>query len=200
MTIEALAKVVPPPVRPSEAFGGPWEAVEAEVGTALPKDYKEFVRLYGHGEFMEFLGVHVPRCRSPYVRFESEIRVVGDVFAEDEDLPYAFWPSPGGLLVFGKTDFGDYLFWLTSGPPDTWRVVVWGRGLQEFEAFECGLTDFLAGLATGEINPQDFPQDMLPCDKLFEPYPETLVRFSWRLGGYGTAVRGVSTCRLREDR
>jgi len=169
MTIETLIKVVPPPAAPDEAFSGPWEPIEAQLGTALPQDYKDFIRHYGHGEFMEFLGIHVPKCRSPYMRLEAEVHAVRNALLDDEELAYRLWPDPGGLIVFGKTDFGDYLFWLPHGPPEDWRVVVWGRGLQKFEAFDCDLTDFLAGLATGEIEPEDFPENMLPCDYLFRP-------------------------------
>ena len=41
------------------ADAGPWEPVEAELGTALPQDYKDFVRVYGSGYFMQFLGIYV---------------------------------------------------------------------------------------------------------------------------------------------
>ncbi|HEY3695176.1 SMI1/KNR4 family protein [Phenylobacterium sp.] len=148
------------------------EPIEAELGTALPQDYKDFVRIYDEGEFMEFLGIHVPACRSPHVRFEAEVHAVQKALLDDEGLAYPLWPNPGGLIVFGKTDFGDYLFWLPHGPPENWRVVVWGRGLQKFETFDRDLTEFLAGLATGEILPEDFPEGMLPCDHLFRPSSE----------------------------
>jgi hypothetical protein len=171
MTIEALIKVVPPPAVPDEAYLGPWEAIEADLGTGLPQDYKDFVRIYGSGIFMEFLGVHVPVSESRYVRLQSEVRLICKDLRDDEDSPYPFWPAPGGLLPFGKTDFGDYLFWLPVGPPDAWGVVVWDRGMGEYEAFDCSLTDFLAGLATGDIEPKEFPANMLPCDHLFALSP-----------------------------
>ena len=38
MTIEALIKVVPPPAVPDEAYLGPWDAIEADLGTGLPQD------------------------------------------------------------------------------------------------------------------------------------------------------------------
>ncbi|MFN3583180.1 SMI1/KNR4 family protein [Phenylobacterium sp.] len=172
MSIENLVRAVPPPARPVEAFEGPWEPIEAELGTSLPSDYKDFVRLYGNGYFMEFMGVCVPRSRNPYVRLETQAKVVGDLFRsmDLDEHPYRFWPEPGGLLSFGGTDYGDALFWLPHGRPETWRVVVWGRGLQEFEAFGCDLTDFLAGLATGQILPEDFPGNILPCDLLFQAH------------------------------
>lgn len=175
MTIENLIKVVPPPEEPFEAFRGTWELIEDEIRTALPQDYKDFVRLYGSGYFMQFLGVSVPRSRNPNVLLRSAIywarrAAVQGGFAPDE-LPYPFWPDPGGLLAFGSTDNGDTLLWLAQGEPEDWKVVVWDRGLGRFEVFDCGLTDFLAGLATGGIQPKEFP-DLLPCDHLFTPNPE----------------------------
>ncbi len=212
MTIERLLAAVPPPAAPVEAYDGLWEPIEADLGTRLPQDYKDFVRLYGEGEFMEFLGIHVPQSWSPYVRLLSEARATARIFGSfEEELPYSLWPTAGGLLAFGKTDFGDYLFWLTRGAPEDWTVVVWGRGLQQFEAFDCGLTDFLAGVATGQIDPQDFPEG--ECERLFEPglgtpdrerlgfgaAPTASLGISWRLGWFGSGGSGVSTVRMRDE-
>lgn len=169
MTIEALAKVLPPPAVPCEPFRGPWRPVEAELGTLLPTDYKEFARLYGGGYFMEFMGIDIPRYSNPNMRLELSCRVVSRSFSSDDDLPYPMWPQPGGLLSFGGTDNGDCLFWLRDGPPEEWRVVVWDRGLQTFEVIDRDLTGFLAGLITGEVLPAAFPEDLLPCDRLFIP-------------------------------
>jgi len=173
MTIENLIKAVAPPAAPFEAFEGPWAPIEAELGVTLPLDYKDFVRLYGGGSFMGFLGIAVPRCRYLGVRLEHYVPEVSRGFLALRDAPYTFWPSPGGLLPFGSTDTADYLFWLTVGPPETWRTVVWDRGSPAgFEVFDCDLTDFLAGLATGGIAPEAFPDDLVVCDQLFEPYSD----------------------------
>src|SRR4051812_27331769 len=108
MSIEALVTAVPPPQAPFEAFYGPWEAVEAELGTVLPQDYKDFVRLYGSGYFMEFLGIDVPRSKNPNTRFEYQVGVTCESFGKfDEELPYAMWPAADGLIPFGGTDNGD---------------------------------------------------------------------------------------------
>ncbi len=190
MTIEHLLKAVPPPPAPFEAFNGPWKAVEAELGTALPPDYKDFVRLYGYGYFMEFLGVAVPRSLNPNTRLEFCVRRTCEMFnafSDRDEFPYPFWPTPGGLVPFGSTDNGDELFWLARGAPSKWRVVVWDRGLGRFEVLDCDVTDFLAGLATGKILPQEFPEDLLPCDQFFQSGAK-YVRFqlSWRTtpGGF----------------
>lgn len=171
MSIEALLEVVPPPAEPFEAFAGPWEPIESELGTALPQDYKDFVRIYGSGYFMEFLGVPVPGSKNPNTRFESGVALTCQTFADwdGDELPYPMWPAPGGLIPFGSTDNGDFLFWLPQGAPDDWRVVVWDRGMLEFEVLDCGLTDFLAGLATSDVAPKGFPDSLLPCEELFQP-------------------------------
>jgi hypothetical protein len=74
------------------------------------------------------------------------------------------------LVPFGGTDNGDELFWLPRGAPEDWGIVVWDRGLQNFETFDCDLTSFIAGLATGEIIPKEFPEDLVTCDHLFQPH------------------------------
>jgi hypothetical protein len=75
------------------------------------------------------------------------------------------------------------------------------------------MTDFLAGLVTGEIAPKEFPLELTCCDALFTPHwpeysrpwsrmpptgqPGEPVRLSWRLGLYGPA--GVSECGVRKS-
>ncbi|WP_374660408.1 SMI1/KNR4 family protein [Phenylobacterium sp.] len=171
MTIEALIEAVPPPVTPQTTFDGPWEPIEAELGTPLPQDYKDFVRLYGYGNFLEIIGIHVPTSTSPYVRLVPQVPAICYALRGEEDRPYPLWPEPGGLIPFGKTDFGDFLCWLPHGEPKDWGVVVYDRGFGGFEAFDCSLTTFLAGLATGELLPKEFPTNLLPCDEPFAPQP-----------------------------
>lgn len=172
MTIDTLIKVLAPPPKPFEAFNGPWEPIEVELGLALPQDYKDFIRHYGSGYFVEFLSIYVPRSRNPNLRLERIVREVCEGLASViplDEPPYPYWPNPGGLLPFGGTDNGDELFWLTRGAPDDWKVVVQDRGLGRFETFDCDLTEFLAGLITGGIQPEAFPDDLLPCDRPFIP-------------------------------
>lgn len=190
MTIENLIKAVPPPVAPVEAFRGPWEVIEADVSTRLPQDYKDFARLYGSGYFLDFLGIYIPNTEDPHARLEWQAQLVRGTFLtyEEEDRPYPMWPEPGGLLPFGRTFDGDEFFWLMRGPPDAWRVVVWDRGFGSFEELDCDLTDFLAGLATGELLPKHWPEDLLPWEPVFQPHstfvladPPPGVTLSWRM-------------------
>jgi hypothetical protein len=172
MTIENLIKAVPPPAAPFEPFQGRWGPIEIALGTPLPPDYKDFARLYGSGGFMDFVLIAVPGADGG-VRFA---RWVGEICRDfthmERESPTIYWPIPGGLLPLGHTTNGDNLFWQTRGPPETWRIAVWDRGGpfgENIEMFDCDLTDFLAGLATGAITPEAFPDDFFPYEPLFEP-------------------------------
>lgn len=204
MSIERLARVVPPPERPGDPFVGRWRDVEARLGTPLPGDYKDFVRRYGRGEFMELVRIWTPDAYDRDSRLEVSTPDAIQNLAWDEDFPFPLWPAPGGLLPFGDTIDGDYLCWVTGGPADAWTVAVLDRGMLYDEAhrFSCDMTDFLAGLATGEFAPPSFPDDMLEAldpAHMFVPDsrgPAPLMQVSWRLGPFGSAGEGSSVCRL----
>lgn len=173
MTIENFIKVVPPPAVPSEPFRGRWEPIEVAIGAALPCDYKEFSRLYGSGGILDFIYVETPRTAdggADFARWVGEIcRGFGHM---ERETPTVYWPSPGGLLPFGRSMDGDHFFWQTHGPPGDWRVASWNRGGlsgENIETFECDFTDFLAGIVTGSITSAALPDDVLDCEELFRP-------------------------------
>lgn len=202
MSIENLIRVVPPPERPGDPFLGSWREVEAKLGTALPADYKAFVQRYGLGFFVRCLWIWTPRASSRHVRLEQEALSVLRTFREDEYFSFKLWPEPGGLLPFGVTIDGDYLTWVTTGPPDTWRVTVLdrGAGYEVAHAYGLDLTDFLAGLAKDEIDPPLFEGDgFSEEERVFLPDPkgpDPVVEMSWRLGPFGWGGSGTSSSRL----
>lgn len=158
MTIEALVALIPPPAEPDYAFEGPWEPLEARLGSALPQDYKDFVRVYGSGRLFDALWIHVPTCESPYVRLGPQLNGIRHELKGQEDgCPYPLWPAPGGWIACGSTDYGDKIFWLPEGAPEHWQIMAWWRRpFPEFEVFDLSLTGFLAGLATGEVEATRF--------------------------------------------
>lgn len=55
---------------------------------ALPQDYKDLMRLYGFGSFLEFLGFNVPVSENFNVRFVPQARLICDSFQSmKEDVP-----------------------------------------------------------------------------------------------------------------
>lgn len=172
MTIENLSKVVPPPASPFEPFEGPWEPVEAALGLVLPRDYRDFARIYGCGYFMEFMGILTPRSSDLGAEFMRWLRADCSRFRSLSSMSDPIWPTSGGLLPICSTDNGDRLFWRPREAPQRWALALWDRGGlegEDVEAFECDFTDFLAGLATGEIKPKAFPDDFYPFEPIFHP-------------------------------
>jgi len=175
--IEALTRAVPPPAEPHRPFVGPWEPLEAYLGTKLPQDYKDFSRLYGSGLFMDFLIVYVPEIQNSRLTLEPQVREAPMMFSPQEHLPYPFWPHVGGLIRFGCTDFGDQLYWLPEGEPDDWKVVMWQRHGpydQAFEEFDCGMAEFLGGLANGTIVPRAYKEGLEPYEPMFQPHSDRM--------------------------
>ena len=162
MTIQNLMKVLPPPAAPTYTFDGPWEPIEAELGTPLPQDYKDFARIYGDGHFWECLALFMPNAPGDYGLLLPNAYERQTFFVREHPSVRMF-PQPGGLLACGSVDVGLTLFWLTRGPPSEWPIVVWehrgGEG-EEAELFECDLTDFIAGVVGGTIDPRAFPSGL----------------------------------------
>lgn len=176
MTIETLIKALPPPLAPTYVFDGPWEPIEAAIGLRLPEDYKELARIYGSGTFMGFISIYDAVGPDPDCQLVPELSEVRRFFRQYwPDIP--IYPQPGGLLACGSTNTGEYLFWLTRGLVSEWPIVVWDHDClegEELELFEYDLTNFLAGLVTGEIRPRAFPEDMelQPGETAFESRPQ----------------------------
>ena len=181
MSIANLIKVVPPPAEPFWAFKGPWAAIEGELGTALPQDYKDYIAVYGCGDFMQYLSVFLPKSWTVNLRLGAQVKLFPGIFRDVSkdvvgNLPYPLWPEPGGLMVFGGTSGGDHLFWLMRGAPQDWPVVVWYRATNETQMFKCDMTDFFAGIATGTMLSGAFDAEALARENKFEPYREVNVR------------------------
>jgi hypothetical protein len=175
MSIEALMKVAPPPEMTFGNFDGPWEPLEAALGATLPQDYKDLVRVYGVGEFLEYFRVHLPGCDNEAFHFENTIASLGRVMADDDDFPYVLWPEMNGLIIAGSTMDGDLLFWRRSGPAQDLSIIYWDSiGCQEFD---CSLTEFLTNLITGELLPERFSPDYFENARpftAFAPCPATV--------------------------
>src|SRR5262249_54774047 len=129
MSLAKLKKLIRPPDRPSEIGSlEHWRAVEGQLGTSLPRDYREFISTYGTGVFAHFYCVYSPfsknkhlsllRCAELVCRYNRQSR---EEFPER--FPYPYFPEPDGLLPWGVDENGNDYFWLTQGAPSNWIVV-----------------------------------------------------------------------------
>ncbi|MFE6904418.1 hypothetical protein ACFVFJ_47890 [Streptomyces sp. NPDC057717] len=114
-----------------EPIPGPrvdWPAIEADLGTRLPNDYKEVVDLFGAGSFDEYFELAVPggigTSRNPW-------------------KPYLPDLASDGLLPWGWSEYELGLFWWTdAADPDEWTVVTQSEG-DDDKRFDCGAGEFI---------------------------------------------------------
>ncbi|MFI6063059.1 hypothetical protein [Streptomyces sp. NPDC051286] len=118
-----------------EPIPGPrvdWPAIEADLGTQLPSDYKEIVDLFGAGSFDEYFELAVPGGprvgRNPWKRCGPDL-------------------ASGGLLPWGWSEYELGLMWSTGATdPDEWTVVTQSDG--EEQQFDCGTGEFILRMLT----------------------------------------------------
>lgn len=173
MSLAELLAVAPPPLNRAVADDDEWHDVERAIGTPLPSDYKAFVGHYGLGKLGDFIVVFTPSHDIPHVNLSNQIRQRLDTLQQlasewGETLPHPLYPAPGGLLPFGATDNGDVLYWLTSGSPDRWTVVVNESRGPDYDHHDCSMTTFLAEVISGQRRCSIFPSGF-PREATFRP-------------------------------
>lgn len=178
MSLSNLKELVAPPTQPIEAGSlNQWNTVEERLGLSLPSDYRDFILAYGTGQFARFYLVFNPFSISEWVNLFTCVKRLCNAESEikrhwPDTVPYRIYPERPGLLPWGCDENGNYYFWLTAGPADTWQVIsdeVRGEGFREYG--RC-MTDFLHDVLSGKTKALagDFPQD---DDRIFEPLDVT---------------------------
>lgn len=132
--IEALVHKVAPPAHPLDV-GHSWADAETRLGIRFPSDYKTIVSKYGHGYFdpLELavwnLHVVVPDV-AHWIMMEQYSRSVSD---DSLYLP-SLAKSPG-IFPWGH-GIQSVLYWVQSGAPDEWHVLVSTDEHTKFHEFE----------------------------------------------------------------
>jgi hypothetical protein len=173
--IRKIKELVPPPIRPFELGSlEQWQTVEQKLGLSLPSDYRDFVLTYGTRSFARFYTIYNPFSSSEWANLHiciERLCKIAREFKRDwpETVPYQIYPDRPGLLPWGGDDNGNYYYWVTDGPPDTWQVVsdeVRGEGFREYGR---SMTDFLSEVLTGKIQALagDYPRDE---HRIFKPW------------------------------
>lgn len=151
-------------VRAAESRDFDWAAVERDLGSALPADYKQLADSFPDGYFRRFVHLRRPvRWRDGRVRLLSEFgsaqlesmreyRDTGEVV-----FPYPLFPEPGGILPWAGISSPGVAFWLTGpGEPDDWRVVVATEECDYWDRFDGTACDFLIAVAAARYDARGF--------------------------------------------
>jgi SMI1-KNR4 cell-wall len=156
--IETLKVLAPPPEVPVAAGSADlWPGVEAELGTTLPQDYKEFITLYGYGEFNDLFEVMTPFHPDPRDTLVAAYPLYLESYNDGRDsmpeaCPYPMFPERGGLLPMATDSNGNTMFWLTEGEPDRWILVHYDwRGGYVQTRYEMGIVSYLIGWLSGAL-------------------------------------------------
>ena len=179
MSLNKLLNVLPAPTSPVETVdSAQWEIFELSTGITLPNDYKAYLGIFGTGVVGDVITPYNPFCKRTLLRASYTCRNwMGQAITLSrhkqqfgtEVFPYPLYPETNGVLPWGATDNGDQLFWLTTGSPNEWNVVINEVRSSIFEHFTCSMTEFLHELITGTIQSEIIPHDCLDPDRLFEP-------------------------------
>lgn len=177
--LETLTKVAPPPANPIETGSEDgWLAAEAELGLALPDDYKDLIRTYGTGSwertelfilspFNPDFGYNLVRqCFKTegdnYTILDAE-RAAKKFLTEEgcEPYPHPIYPEPGGIIPWATNGNGGRMFWLTDGPAESWRTAYHEDKTESFRLLDLTTTEILLSLTNGTI---ELYPDMEPAD------------------------------------
>lgn len=160
--IAELMELLPPPAEPRNNVGD-WAEVEADLGTALPSDYKEFTERYGTVKICDYFVVHTAfPWKEDFKQFLLTYhRQYDKVVMGRSKIPYPDYPAAGGLLPFAGTDSADVFSWITEGPPDEWGIFMWSYpGRTTFTFKELNLSGLLVDLLS--MRSPLFPEEMPP--------------------------------------
>ncbi|MGW5281452.1 SMI1/KNR4 family protein [Streptomyces collinus] len=105
----------------------PWMEIEAELGTELPRDYKQLCQAFGAGEFSQVVSV---LC-SDETRVADLLRTWRLLLSDDDSSDGPFAPyrihapgKTGGLIPWGMSRAADAFYWqVTDGPIDAGPVL-----------------------------------------------------------------------------
>lgn len=153
--VEDIARIVG--LGRSRGFTVDWQVIESDIGTVLPRDYKELAEYFGPGGFFPFLALLVPGIANPASELRRSLARWQRVDAEDQGetrkiTPFPHFPHPGGLIPWGGSGHGERFCWRTVGEPDDWPVIVIpSRGTDVYE-HQGTMTSFLRALLTDELD------------------------------------------------
>ncbi|RKR93068.1 SUKH superfamily protein [Micromonospora pisi] len=160
---------------------------EAELGLALPADFKELLSAYGVGRFLDYLFAYPLAGHDMNIRRNS-LLLEGHSASRDKFpawYPYPLYPEANGLLLWGGTYDGHSLCWLTGGEPDKWPVVVWHQRNSDYRLYQGGAVAFIASWLERKLPTRTLPRPPR-ADDWFEPARKLKQVYVYLDGGLGS--------------
>ncbi|GAA1246792.1 hypothetical protein GCM10009665_42160 [Kitasatospora nipponensis] len=139
-----------------------WAVLEADLGVALPADYKLLCELYPPFIIGGFLSVGTPEPGGEAGWVEAtreELETIAE-WCELAKLAVQLhpFPAPGGLLPWAVSPQGDFFLWSTHPTdPQEWTVTVASRSSAWWH-YTGGVVQFVAEYAAGVLEPWALPQ------------------------------------------
>lgn len=141
-----------------------WNAIEKQMRTKLPSDYKEFINEYGTGSINEFMWILTPFDEDEYVNLITRGDKISKAYIESkiknpQYFKHEVFPNKGGILPWGYTENGDELYWLTVENSDEWHIIVYESRSSDYYEYSMGMVEFIYKLVSGKIICPAFPDD-----------------------------------------
>lgn len=171
--IERLVAILAPPDAPLICEVGR-EDVLRNIGVALPDDDFEFIERYGAGAIEDFFFVFLPSSENSAYDLTSQLKHMARSFealrnsGNSRLIACHAFPSPGGLIPWGKTIDGDVAFWRTGDPdPNRWPVVLLDSDKENVVKFDGPMSEFLEAVLSRRLRTSIFPDDFPPVNPKF---------------------------------
>lgn len=154
-----------------------WARIENDLGRALPIDFKELSEVVPGGQFGHLL-VRTPAL---YGRIEDFlhyfVETVGEVEESLEglyDVPFGFYPEPGGFLSWANVEIDTFIGWIGDSSNENRSVCIVNTS-GDWEIFEGTTTEFLEAVIAGNYQPEilgalkvdSFPLRFYPYDVIW---------------------------------
>ncbi|MFJ3814680.1 SMI1/KNR4 family protein [Streptomyces sp. NPDC090056] len=151
-----LARLLEIASAPGEPRQKDWSEIERTLGTELPSDYKEFIRVYGGSNWDDYLYVLEPGCPNRnYDLIDWTEQQTEDLEGlwEFEKKPRELAAEGARVIPWATTDNGEFLYWLVLPgiDPEHWTVMVNEARGDRWEHFSVSCTQFLASSLDGDL-------------------------------------------------
>jgi hypothetical protein len=160
--LEALVRLIPPPLAPKDTGSADWKRTEEELQLQLPADYQGLIARYGSGSFGDFLYPLNPFTSNKHGHLLQRAKIIlaaersSDMWRH-QGVPFRLYPDADGLFPWGVTDNGNPLYWYTHGPAGGWPIVVLGSRGCRFEVYQRTVSAFLYLWLSGQLSVGVFP-------------------------------------------